>query len=183
MPPRAGLMGCPSCPPGAARRAAGGPYVDYVYFEAATPPIRHDFVWSEEERREGYQEVPGSLWEALWQLPLGSLPIAPSPRVSGPGRQTRSGLEPSTDYTSGSCRLLEFLLHSFRDIPSSLASASDGNRPGQARCMALRRRCDFRWEVTNCPTLRVSSSMETPQCPDRLVRERPVQHHQSIHTF
>ena len=36
---------------------------------------------------------------------------------------------------------------------SSLASASDGNRPGQARCMALRRRCDFRWGVTNCPTL------------------------------
>ena len=44
-----------------------------MYFEAATPPIRHDFVWSEEERREGYQEVPGSLWEALWQLPQGKL--------------------------------------------------------------------------------------------------------------
>src|SRR4051812_22195702 len=74
-------------------------------------------------------------------------------------------------YTSGSCPLLEFLLHSFRDIQSSLASASDGNRPGQARCMALRRRCDFRWEVTNCPTLRVSSSIGDTTVP-RQTRSR-----------
>ena len=66
-----------------------------MYFEAATPPIRHDFARSEEERREGYQEVPASLWEALGQLPWGgpALPIAASPRDSGPGRQTRSGLD------------------------------------------------------------------------------------------
>ena len=59
--------------------------MDYAYFEArATPPIRHDFVWSEQERREGYQEVPGSLWEALWQAPLGSLPIGRRPASAVP---------------------------------------------------------------------------------------------------
>jgi hypothetical protein len=36
-----------------------------------------------EGRREGYQEVPGSPWEALWPLPRASYPLKPSPRVSG----------------------------------------------------------------------------------------------------
>ena len=42
------------CPPGAGLLASVGPMWNYTYFEAsATSPIRHDFVWSEEERREG----------------------------------------------------------------------------------------------------------------------------------
>ena len=153
-----------------------------MYFEAGTPPIRHDLVWSEEERQKGIRRSLGASGSALAATPGHKLTHSRRPASAVPvGNSQRAG--PSTDYTSRSCRLLRLLLHSFRDIQSSLASASDGNRPGQARCMALRRRCDFRWEVTNCPTLRVSSSMETPQCSDRLVRERPVQHDQPIYTF
>ena len=36
---------------------------------SATQPIRHDFVWSEEERREGHKEVP---WEPLGGALAGS---------------------------------------------------------------------------------------------------------------
>jgi hypothetical protein len=52
--------------------------------------IRHDFVCSEAERREGYQEVPWGLWEALWQLPWASLPIGRRPVRQRSSRQTPS---------------------------------------------------------------------------------------------
>ena len=50
--PRAGKTPSPTSPFRSAPRGDS----------AWTPPIRHDLVWSEEESREGYQEVP---WEPL----------------------------------------------------------------------------------------------------------------------
>ena len=129
--------------------------MDYAYFEAPATPADSATVFvcgpGRKRGQKGIRRSPGSLWEALWQAPLGKLTLA-SPRVSGPvGKLGAFGLDTKVrlpgscerradggDYISGSCRLLEFLLHSFRDIPSSLASASDGNRRGHARCHARR---------------------------------------------
>ena len=64
-----------------------------MYFEAAPPPIRRDFVWSEQERREGYQKVPGSPLGGALAGPPGSLPIAAFAPRQRSKRQTRSGLD------------------------------------------------------------------------------------------
>jgi hypothetical protein len=70
---------------------------------------------------------------------------------------------------------------------SSLASASDGNRPLDGRgAMRDERRCDPT-RGNDCPTeyslgLRVSSIEETPQCADSYVRARPL-HRQPIRRF
>ena len=108
--------------------------------------------------REDLQScVANALLNALWGDALaaisGRLPIAAIAPRERSGRQirgvraghqrlvawvVRNAVRTEDDYTSGSCRLLEFPLHSFRDIQSSLASASDGNRRGHARCHAPR---------------------------------------------
>jgi hypothetical protein len=69
-PPRGGVGGGLEAGRGGSQAPCG---TRCISKPPATPPIRHDFVWSEEERREGYQEVAGSLWEALWAGPLGKL--------------------------------------------------------------------------------------------------------------